>query len=97
MASLEDRIHDKFAAGLSDSRVSPAVLAMHMQQENKYVNESLIQYITNYIIQMSDMSTVPMHLAEVQRTCRYLKDSLVELGLTGETRSSSQTHEYLVV
>lgn len=97
MASLEDKIHDKFAAGLSDSRISPAVLAMHMQRENLYVNESLIQYITNYIIQMADLNIVPMHLAEVQKTCKALKESLVELGLTGDTRQPVDKGEYLAV
>jgi hypothetical protein len=96
VASLEDKVHDKFAAGLADSRFQPAVAALQMQRENKYVNESLIQYITNYIIQMADMHTIPMHLAEVQKTCQALKISLTELGLTGTTRTVDK-NEYLVV
>jgi hypothetical protein len=96
MASLEDKVHEKFAAGLSDSRFQPAVAALQMQRENKYVNESLIQYITNYIIQMADMRTIPMHLSEVQNTCKQLKNSLTELGLTGATREADK-NEYLVV
>ena len=96
MASLENKVHDKFAAGLADSRFQPAVAALNMQTENRYVNESLIQYMTNYIVQMADMKTVPMHLAEVQKTCKALKSSLTELGLTGDTRSLD-SNEYLVV
>ena len=96
MASLEDKVHDKFASGLADSRFQPAVAALHMQTENKYVNESLIQYMTNYVIQMSEMKTVPMHLADVQKTCQALHSSLTELGLTGTTRSVDK-NEYLVV
>ena len=96
MASLEDKVHDKFANDLADSRFQPAVAAMQMQRENKYVNESLIQYITNYIIQMADMHTVPMHLVDIQELCRNLKLSLTELGLTGDTRSVDRK-DYLVV
>jgi hypothetical protein len=96
MASLEDKVHDKFANGLADSRFQPAVAAMQMQRENKYVNESLIQYMTNYIIQMADMHTVPMHLEDIQKLCRNLKLSLTELGLTGDTRSVDKG-DYLVV
>jgi phage host-nuclease inhibitor protein Gam len=95
MASLEDKVHDRFATGLADSRFQPAVAALNMQRENKYVNESLIQYMTNYVIQMADMKTVPMHLVEVQAMCKALKISLTELGLTGETRTTG--NEYLVV
>jgi hypothetical protein len=97
MASLEDKVHDRFAAGLADSRISPAVLALHMQHENLYVNESLIQYITNYIIQMAEMTIVPMYLVEVHKTCKVLKESLVELGLTGDTRQPVDKGEYLAV
>ena len=96
MASLENKVHDKFAAGLADSRFQPAVASLQMQTENKYVNETLIQYFSNYVIQMADMKTVPMHLSEVQQTCKLLKLSLEELGLTGATRAQ-EAREYLVV
>ena len=96
MASLEDKVHDKFAAGLADSRFQPAVAALNMQRENKYVNESLMQYMTNYVIQMAQMHTVPMHLKEIQDTCKSLYVSLQELGLTGDTRETV-SNEYLAV
>jgi hypothetical protein len=96
MASLEDKVHDKFAAGLADSRFQPAVASLNMQRENKYVNESLMQYITNYIIQISEMKTVPMHLKEIQDTCKSLYISLQELGLTGDTRHTV-SNEYLAM
>ena len=95
MASLEDKVHDKFAAGLADSRFQPAVAAMGMVRENKYVNESLIQYMTNYVIQMADLKMVPMHLTEVQAICKVLKISLQELGLTGDTGRLAESREYL--
>lgn len=97
MASLEDRVHDKIVAGLSDSRISPAVLALKLQRENVYVNESFLQYFINYIILMSDSPLVPLHLADIHMTCKALKDSLMELGLTGDTRKSVDKNEYLVV
>jgi hypothetical protein len=95
MASLEDKAHDKLVSVLADSRCSPAVLALQMQRENTYVNESFIQYFTNYIIQMADSHTIPLHLAEVKRTCQALRFSLTELGLTGETRVPVNRAEYI--
>jgi hypothetical protein len=96
MASLEDKVHDKFATGLADSRFQPAVAALNMQRENKYVNESLLQYMTNYVIQMAEMRTVPMHLKEIQDTCKSLYISLQDMGLTGNTRATVN-NEYLVM
>jgi hypothetical protein len=97
MPSLEDKVHDKLVSGLSDSRVSPAVLAIKMHRENLYVNESFMQYMTNYIIQLAESPLIPVQLAEIQQQCRALKISLEELGLTGSTRKSLDINEYLVV
>lgn len=96
MASINDKVHEKIATGLADTRVSPAVLAMKMTRESKAVNEAMLGYLVNYIIVMAEQKVIPMQLAEVQQTCKELKLSLEELGLTGVTRPLDQ-NEYLVV
>lgn len=97
MASLEDRAHIQFSNALADSRVSPAVLAMLMRYESKYVNESLLQYFISYIEMMAESKIVPMQLLDIQKICSSIKVSLQELGLTGETRHSEPQTEYLQV
>ena len=95
--TIEDKVHKKMVEGLGSSDYSPAVAAMKMIREGRYVNESMLQYITNYIIIMSDSHIIPVHLAEIQQICRALKDSLTELGLTGNTRMPVVGTEYLAV
>lgn len=97
MMTLEDKVHKKMVEGLASSEYSPAVAAMKMIREGRYVNESLLQYITNYIIIMANSHVIPVQLAEVQRTCKALLISLKELGLTGETREPVVGTEYLAV
>jgi hypothetical protein len=96
LASINDKVHEKIATGLADTRVSPAALAMKMTREPKAVNEAMLGYLVNYIIVMAEQKVIPMQLAEVQQTCKELKFALEELGLTGVTRPLDQ-NEYLVV
>lgn len=95
MASIEDKAHAKLANALADARVSPAVMAMQMKNESKYVNESLLQYFVNYVKLMAESKIVPMQLADIQRVCSNINISLQELGLTGETRYPDSVTEYL--
>jgi hypothetical protein len=98
MAKVDEALHKKIAAGLGDTRVSPAVLAYHMLQENLYVNESLLQYMINYIKVMANHKLMPLHLAEIKNICQTLELSLLELGLTGTVgRQPLDTTEYLAV
>lgn len=98
MAKVDEAAHKKISAILADTRVSPAVLARHMLNEYRYVNESFIQYFVNYIILMANETHVPLHLAEVHSDCKLLYSSLQELGLTGTIgRESLDTREYLAV
>lgn len=98
MAKLEDKAHEKLAATLSDVRVSPAVLARKMLNESTYVNESVLQYFVNYVIQMANATHVPFHLKDVQADCVNLFNSFQELGLTGTVgRMPLDRVEYLAV
>ena len=98
MAKADEVLHKKIAAGLADSRVSPAVLANYMLSESLYVNESLLQYMVNYIVILATRPHVPLHLELVQEAAKNLYCSLQELGLTGTIgRETLQHGEYLAV
>jgi len=98
MAKLEESAHNKLASVLADARTSPAVLARHMLDEHRYVNESFMQYFVNYIILMANETHVPWQLAEVHQDCKRLYSSLQELGLTGTVgRMPVDKTEYLAV
>lgn len=96
MSKQDDKLHTSIANGLSDTRVSPAVLALKMLQENVYVNESLLQYFVNYVNTMANAKILPLHLQEVQEHCKTLQISLQELGLLGtQGRVQATQNEYL--
>lgn len=96
MSLQDDKLHEKIVNGLADTRVSPAVLALHMLREGLYVNESLLQYFINYVNTMANAKLVPMHLAGHQQTCKAIQDSLQELGLLGTYgRTQEPSNEYL--
>ena len=98
MAKVDEAAHKKIAAALSDSRVSPAVLARMMTDEYKYANESLLQYFVNYIIIMANSTHVPLYLEDVYTDCKVLYSSLQELGLTGTIgREFLDNKDYLAV
>jgi hypothetical protein len=96
MASVDQKLHDKIAAGLADQRVSPAILALKMTRENRHVNEAMLGYLVSYIIFMADQEMVPMPLAEIHQTCKQLRYSLEELGLTGIVRKDEPMNEFLL-
>ena len=95
MPSLEESAYKKLSTALADQRISPAILAMKMSRENLAVNENMLAMLVNYIIIMAEKNLVPFNMAELQQTCKSLKYSLEELGLTGTIRQES--NEYLVV
>jgi hypothetical protein len=98
MAKIDETAHKKIAAILSDSRVSPAILARMMQDEYKYANESLLQYFVNYIILMANATHIPPYLQDIHNDCKVLYSSLQELGLTGTIgRETLDIREYLAV
>ena len=98
MASIEEKVHAQFTTGLADTRLSPAVLAYKMKEESKYVNESVLQYIVNYVLVMADSRLVPFRLEEIHKLCQLIKLSFEELGLTGMIgRKEIDTNEYLQV
>ena len=98
MSKHDDKLHEKIANGLADTRVSPAVLSYKMLAESRYVNESLLQYFINYVNVMAENQLVPMHLVELQQQCIAIQNSLQELGLLGtQGRTHEPSNEYLAL
>jgi len=93
-----DKTHKAIAKGLGHTDVSPAALAYKMLQESRYVNESLLQYLVNYVVIMATHPVMPLHLKPVQDECKVIYTSLQELGLTGTVgRESEKTNEFIQV
>lgn len=91
-----DKLHKQLVTGFGNSAISPATMAYKMHRESLYVNESVMQYMINYINIMANAKIIPFHLAEIQSICRYLNTSLEELGLVGEIgRQEDLANEFL--
>ena len=98
MASLEESAHKKLTNILSDSRISTSILAYKMLKENKYVNEAFLELFVHYVYLMADTKLVPIHLAEIQQACGWLKDNMEELGLPDIVGKLPEEHtEYLAI
>ena len=81
-------IYDKQQAQLrkifGDTETSPAGLSYKMLGESKYINESVLQYIVNYIIIFGtrDLEHLPPYLHDTATICNELYQHLVKVGLT---------------
>ena len=98
MENQLNKLHKHIAKGLGNHDISPAGMAYKMLDESRYVNESLMQYMVNYIIIMATHPLIPLHLTEVHQECKAIYNSLQELGLTGTVgREVTRCNEYLAV
>ena len=95
MISPNDKLHKKIVQGLGDTSVSPALLAYSMIKESRYVQESFIQYFTNYIKVMSEALAVSPQIVEIKGVCDLLNIAIQEVGLTGESRNSEESFDYI--
>ena len=81
-------IYDKQQAQLrkifGDTETSPAGLSYKMLGESKYINESVLQYIINYIIIFGtrDIEHLPPYLHDTATICNELYQHLAKVGLT---------------
>jgi len=98
MNSTEESAHKKLTGILADSRISTSVLAYKMLKENKYVNENFLELFVNYVYMMADTKLVPIHLAEIQQACGWLKQNMEELGLPDIVgKLPEEPNEYLAI
>jgi hypothetical protein len=92
-----DKLHKHMVTGFGNHAISPATMAYKMHRESLYVNESVLQYMVNYINIMANAKIIPIHLADIQAICRYLNYSLEDLGLVGEVgRQEDLANEFLL-
>jgi len=79
-----DKEHKKIVDIFGKYDVSPAALSYKMLNESKFVNESVLQYLINYVIIFGtrDMEHLPPYLHDTATVCNELYQILKELGLT---------------
>jgi hypothetical protein len=89
-----DKLHRDIVKGFSSYEVSPASVAYKMLNESKFVNESVIQYIINFIIihGTRDMDHVPPYLHDTHLVCTELYQVLQKLGMTNAGSRSILSH-----
>ena len=82
--NVTQKLHDSIVNGMSSYEVSPAGAAYKMLDESRFVNESTLQYLLNYIIVWGtrDEDHVPPYNKDVYIICKQLYRILKELGLT---------------
>ena len=90
-----DKFQKQISAGFGRHDVSPLALAYKMLKESRYVNESMLQYLVNYVKVMAEHPVIPVHLEEIHVVCKALNGSIEELGLLGTSRESVVGTEYL--
>ena len=82
--SVNTKAHESLVKSMSNTEVSPAGMAFKMLHESRYVNESTLQYLINFIViwgtRNEDM--VPNYNKDTYTICKELYQVLQQLGLT---------------
>jgi hypothetical protein len=94
---MYEKEHKKIVDILGNSNVSPASLSYKMLNESRYVNESLIQYIVNYITVMAtrDPNNFPPYLENTRVWCHEMYQMLDKMGMVKKTRSRSALNHHV--
>jgi hypothetical protein len=74
---MYDKEHKKIVDIFSNASISPAGLSYKMLNESRYVNESLIQYMVNYIIIMGTRD--PEHIAPYLENVRVWANEMYQM------------------
>ena len=74
---MYDKEHRKIVDIFANANVSPASLSYKMLNESRYVNESLMQYIVNYIIIMGTRN--PDHMAPYLENVRIWANEMYQM------------------
>ena len=93
---MYEKEHKKIVSILGDSNVSPASLSYKMLGESKYVNESLIQYMINYIVIMAtrDPNQFPPYLENARLWCHEMYQMLDKMDMVKKVRSRSALNHH---
>ena len=81
---MNDKEHKKIVDIFNKADLSPAGLSYKMIHESRYVNESVIQYMVNYIIMWGTRKpeNVPPYMENVHAWCSEMYQMLDKMGLT---------------
>ena len=90
-----DKLQKQMSAGFGSHHISPMAMAYKMLKESRYVNESMLQYLVNYVKVMAEHPVIPVHLEDIHVVCKALNGSIEELGLLGTSRYPVVGTEYL--
>jgi len=92
--TINDKAHEAIVKHMSSYDVSPASVAYKMLNESKFVNESMIQYMINFIIihgtQKEDH--VPPYLKDTYVICKQLYKMLQDTDMTNSGSRTSLSH-----
>jgi hypothetical protein len=92
---LYDKEHKKIVDIFSNTNVSPAALSYKMLNESRYVNESLIQYMVNYIIIMGtrDPNYIAPYLENTRVWANEMYQMLDKMNMTNAGSRSALNHQ----
>ena len=92
---MYDKEHKKIVDIFSNSNVSPAALSYKMLNESRYVNESLIQYMVNYIIIMGtrDPNYIAPYLENTRVWANEMYQMLDKMNMTNSGSRSALNHQ----
>jgi len=92
--TINDKAHEAIVKHMSSFEVSPASVAYKMLNESKFVNESMIQYMINFIIihgtQKEDH--VPPYLMDTYVICKEIYQMLDKMNMTNSGSRTSLSH-----
>lgn len=92
---MYDKEHKQIVAIFNKADVSPASLSYKMIHESRYVHESLIQYIVNYIIIMGtrDPETLPPYFENILAWANEMYQMLDKMDMTNVGSRSALNHQ----
>lgn len=92
---MYDKEHKKIVDIFSNTNVSPAALSYKMLNESRYVNESLIQYMVNYIIIMGtrDPNYIAPYLENTRVWANEMYQMLDKMNMTNAGSRSALNHQ----
>ena len=92
---MYDKEHKKIVDIFSNTNVSPAALSYKMLNEYRYVNESLIQYMVNYIIIMGtrDPNYIAPYLENTRVWSNEMYQMLDKMNMTNAGSRSALNHQ----
>ena len=92
--TINDKAHETLVKHMSSFEISPASMAYKMVHESRFVNESMIQYIINFIIIHGTRKeeNVPPYLKDTWLVCNEMYQMLDKMDMTNAGSRSELNH-----